>query len=60
MFTRSVFLASILCAAGAGAADLRVGQPFPDIHFPTLSGGKLRSVASFRGRKLVLHVFASW
>ena len=55
-------LFSLLVAAPASAeeADLREGQPFPEIFLPTLSGDGLKSVSSFRGKKLVVHVFASW
>ena len=39
---------------------LEVGQPFPDIVLPNLADGRAGSIAQFRGRKLLLHVFASW
>lgn len=39
---------------------IEVGQPFPDIAFPSIEGGTPMSIASFRGKKLILHVFASW
>ena len=39
---------------------LEVGQPFPDIAFPSAADGTPMSIASFRGQKVVLHVFASW
>ena len=42
------------------AAALEVGQPFPDLVLPALEDGRPTSLADFRGRKLVLHVFASW
>ena len=38
---------------------LRPGDRFPELVLPDLDGEPL-SVASFRGRKLVLHVWASW
>jgi hypothetical protein len=46
--------------AFAGQSDLRPGRAFPQLFLPSLDGKGLRSVASFRGKKLVLHVFASW
>ena len=60
--TAAGMLLSLLVAAPAGAQEvnLREGQPFPEIFLPTLTGDGLRSVSSFRGKKLVLHVFASW
>ena len=44
----------------ADEKKLVIGQPFPTIYLPSLHDGKLQSVASFRQRKLMLHVFASW
>ena len=54
-----------LCAAALPAAagrtgPIEVGEPFPDLRLPTLEDGRLRSIADFRGERLVLHVFASW
>ena len=37
-----------------------VGEPFPTIALPALEDGRPRSIADFRGKKVVLHVFASW
>jgi hypothetical protein len=37
-----------------------VGQPFPLILLPSLKDGNPMSVADFRGKKLVLHIWASW
>jgi len=37
-----------------------VGEPFPTLALPALEDGRPRSVADFRGEKLILHVFASW
>jgi hypothetical protein len=39
---------------------LEVGQLFPLVAFPALEDGSPRSVADFRGRRLLLQVFASW
>jgi len=36
------------------------GQMFPTMVFPSLQGGRPGSVADFRGKKLILHLFASW
>ena len=36
------------------------GEPFPDLLLPDAETGRPTSLADFRGRKLVLHVFASW
>ncbi len=37
----------------------RIGQPFPDLSLPDVEGNR-RSIADFRGHKLILHIFASW
>jgi len=47
-------------AQSSDSADFRVGQTFPTTVFPSLDGGHPRSVADFRGKKLILHIFASW
>lgn len=44
----------------SAAAALAVGQPFPTLTLPALEDGRPRSLAEFRGRKVILHVFASW
>jgi hypothetical protein len=38
----------------------QVGQPFPVIELPSLEDGEPRSIADFRGHRVILHVFASW
>lgn len=50
---------------GAEAQDptsmgFEVGKPFPTLAFPSLEDGQPRSITEFRGKKLILHVFASW
>jgi hypothetical protein len=37
-----------------------VGEPFPDLAFPSLEDGTPTRLSDFRGRKVMLHVFASW
>ena len=51
---------AILSPAGAAEIGLEVGDRFPELVLPSLTGGEPTSIASFRGRKLVLHVWASW
>ncbi|MEM8994680.1 MAG: hypothetical protein AAGF23_07795 [Acidobacteriota bacterium] len=43
----------------APAAALDVGDEFPDLVLPSLSGEPL-SIAAFRGQKVAMHVWASW
>jgi hypothetical protein len=47
-------------AQNSDSVEFRVGQMFPTMVFPSLEDGHPRSVADFRGKKLVLHIFASW
>lgn len=47
--------------AGKPFPQLEVGKPFPVLQLP-LAGqdGKSASIMDYRGRKLMLHLFASW
>jgi len=47
-------------AQSSDSVELRVGRMFPTRVFPYLEGGRPGSVADFRGKKLILHIFASW
>jgi len=49
-------------AAGGGLppSGFKVGAPFPDIALPSLQDGRAVKLSSFRGRKLILQIFASW
>jgi len=37
-----------------------VGDLFPDLAFPSLADGTPARLSDFRGKKVMLHVFASW
>jgi len=57
---------SVTCV-GAGSAqnrraepDFQVGQRFPGIALPSLESDRPMSLVEFRGKKTLLHVFASW
>jgi hypothetical protein len=56
----SVMLGALLPCVLAGGVELKPGQPFPDIVLPTLADGKPGAISQFRGKKLILHIFASW
>lgn len=57
-------LAALLLTGAAVAstpdAPFEIDQPFPALLFPALEDGRPTSLADFRGKKTVLHVFASW
>ncbi len=42
------------------SVEFHEGEMFPPTVFPSLDGGRPGSVADFRGKKLILHIFASW
>jgi hypothetical protein len=37
-----------------------VGEAFPTLALPSAADGRPVSVAEFRGRKLIVNIFASW
>lgn len=39
---------------------IKPGDQFPELVLPDLETGAPRSITEFRGRKLLIHVFASW
>ncbi len=43
-----------------GPVRIETGRPFPDIVLPSLKDGSPMWLRQFRGRKVLLHVFASW
>ena len=51
-------------SSGSGAqrrdSPFAVGDLFPDLAFPALEDGTPTRLSDFRGRKVMLHVFASW
>jgi len=51
-----------LMTSGAAAQTPRIeeGRPFPGLTLPSMTDGSPMSMAEFRGKKVVLHVFASW
>ena len=54
----STFLADGTVAGPTGR--IQVDRPFPILTLPSAEDGSPHSIAAFRGRKLVVHVFASW
>ena len=49
----------LVTSATADPPLIESGAPFPELSLPTLDGERL-SIRDFRGRKVLLHVFASW
>lgn len=52
----------ILLSAGNvfSSSKIQIGEPFPEFVLPSLEDGAPLSISSFRGEKIILHVFASW
>lgn len=44
----------------AEEVPVHVGDPFPALVLPALADGSPLSIEQFRGRKVLLHQFASW
>jgi hypothetical protein len=64
--TLSLLVAGLLLSVAAPGTAQRpdspfsVGEMFPDIPLPSLADGSPTRLSDFRGRKVMLHVFASW
>jgi len=60
----SSLLSSVLLACGllspSAQAQWKVGERFPVISLPAAEDASFRSVADYRGRPLLLHIYASW
>jgi hypothetical protein len=56
----SLLISLFLLSEVYAQKDFTVGMSFPEIKLPSLSDGKLTSLADYRGHKVVLHIFASW
>ena len=43
-------------------SGIELGKPFPLVLLPVVGNeeGKLQSIEPYRGRKLMVHLFASW
>ncbi len=41
-------------------AHLRAGNPFPALTLPDCADGRPTSLADFRGKRVLLQLFASW
>jgi hypothetical protein len=54
-------LVAIGCAVAAPSESaFEIGEPFPELVLPSVEDGHPMSIAEFRGKKILLHVFASW
>ncbi len=51
---------SHMAASQAPPFHLKVGHAFPELAFPSADNGRPMSIAQYRGKKILLHIFASW
>ncbi len=62
--TTLLFAASAVLGSAASAEarphPFVAGEPLPELTLPAAENGQPRSLSELRGRKMVLHVFASW
>lgn len=56
----AVVVLSAPAAAQRGMGLIKMNEPFPDLALPSMRDGKPMSIGDFAGKKVVLHVFASW
>ena len=56
----TLIMATPTAAQELPSTGFTVGEPFPVTAFPSLEDGQPMSVADFRGKRLILHIFASW
>ena len=52
--------AALATNSADAAIVLEEGKPFPELLLPSIEDGRPTSVARFRGKPLILQVFASW
>ncbi len=50
----------LLLHSGPAADELRPGQPFPEVYLPRALEGSPDSILHYRGKKTIVHIFASW
>lgn len=55
-----VLLSGPTSSTPADEPRIQMGKPFPELFFQTLEGEGLRSMAHYRGEKILLLNFASW
>ena len=53
-------LGSATAVASAAEVKIRPGEAFPALVLPALDDARPLALADFRGRKVILQIFASW
>ena len=55
-----LFAIGFLEATAFSQQTMEIGKPFPSLTLPSMEDGSPMSVEQFRGKKLLLFVYASW
>jgi hypothetical protein len=55
-----LLLAALGLLAAPAQAQWKVGDRFPVISLPAAEDTSFKSVADYRGKPLLLHIYASW
>lgn len=56
----ALILSAVLPCGIADGVEFKIGQPLPDIVLPKIADGTPCAISQFQGKKLILHIFASW
>jgi hypothetical protein len=60
MFGTALACSLLLSTAPAWGQQLKAGAPFPSTWFADAATGAPRNLEEFRGKPLLLHIYASW
>jgi hypothetical protein len=60
MFGTALVCSLLLSTQSASAQELKAGAPFPSTWFADATTGAPRNLQEFRGKPLLLHIYASW
>lgn len=59
-FMFSIIVVLSLIGKADSQTKFKIGSEFPDLKLPGITDNQPMSIKDFRGRKVVLHIFASW
>ena len=60
VFLSHFLLTLAVISAASGAFSLKPGDRFPDLGFPSITGGEEKTISTLTDKKLMLHLYASW
>ncbi len=59
-FMFSIFVVLSFVDTAETQTKFKIGTEFPNLKLPSIEDNQPLSIKDFRGRKVVLHIFASW